>query len=59
MRICVENGVFTVSFLKESIAKVTTFVLQSRGTSLIYPSYEDGLMIYSKHHGKLVKAQTY
>jgi hypothetical protein len=62
MRICVENGMFTVSFLKEGITKVncpkfpSLFTLGTKMTRP--PSSVAGLMTCSRLLGRLVEGQT-
>jgi len=61
MRICVENGMFTVSFLKEGITKVgySEFLLPPLPALTICPlSSVAGSMTCSRLLGRHVKAQT-
>jgi len=54
---CVENGMFTVSFLKEGISKVCPLSASHRRPLMI--SSEDGLMTYYDLHGRVVRTQIY
>lgn len=46
MRICVENGTFTVSFLKEGVQKVSTLMLKKMMTLMVQSSFAGGSMIF-------------
>lgn len=54
MRICVENGTFTVAFLKEGLMKVKVTILLVLHLFLHLRSSVDGWMISSKPRGKRV-----
>jgi hypothetical protein len=57
MAMCVENGMFTVSFLKEGISKVCPLSSLHRRPLMI--SSEDGLMTYYDPHGRVVRTPIY
>ena len=57
MRICVENGTFTVAFLKEGVQKVRHFLKAWIAHIESLCSSEGGLMIFSRPHGKRAKVQ--
>lgn len=57
MRICVENGMFTVSFLKEGLQKVWLIsILNVLYLSVRSNSSVAGWMTCSRRHGRHVKA---
>jgi hypothetical protein len=53
---CVENGMFTVSFLKEGISKVSPGRLSVYSADIC--SSVDGLMSFYDRHGKHVRTRT-
>lgn len=53
-----ENGTFTVSFLKEGLQKVSEELFTVSAQLMHVFSSEDGWMTCSKHHGTLARAQT-
>src|SRR5690606_9217115 len=58
MRICVENGMFTYSFLKEASSKVCRLLFYLRFPRLTQYSSVDGLTNCFSLHGLPVKTQT-
>jgi hypothetical protein len=58
MAMCVENGMFTVSFLKEGISKVRLTDLVHLRVQLTISSV-DGSTSYCGHHGMHARIPTY
>ena len=59
MRICIQDGMFTYSFLKEASGKVRIVPANTSYRRLINSSSADGLMTYSSPLGKPVRVQTF
>jgi hypothetical protein len=58
MKLSVDNGMFTVSFLKEGLTKVRVMRRRPVTISLVHSS-EDGSTIFSRRPGKHVKVPMY